>query len=151
MQQLPGHLNVSSVILHATAVESKHYLVGSWRVAIILNLNQWHLNWETWLCTLYPISSGSISSDWPQNLDWQVVSAVRRYWWLTTLARITYICTSCNILSFRLGVPLNSCVSTSFLMSSQQEQAAVQAASDAYMAAHPRALLSETEVIHQSE
>ena len=34
-------------------------------------------------------------------------------------------------------------------MSSQQEQAAVQAASDAYVAAHQGALLSETDVIHQ--
>ena len=34
-------------------------------------------------------------------------------------------------------------------MPSQQEQAAVQAAADAYVAAHQGALLSETDVIRQ--
>ena len=34
-------------------------------------------------------------------------------------------------------------------MSTQQEQAVVQAVTDTYVAAHPSALLSEIDVIHQ--
>ena len=34
------------------------------------------------------------------------------------------------------SVVLNSCVSSLFLMSTQQEQAAIQAASDGYVATH---------------
>ena len=36
-------------------------------------------------------------------------------------------------------------------MSSQQDQAALQTASDTYVAAHQGAFLSETDVIHQSD
>ena len=46
-------------------------------------------------------------------------------------------------------VPLNCRVWSLFLMSSQQDQAAVQAASDMYVAAHQGALFSEIDVIHQ--
>ena len=56
-----------------------------------------------------------------------------------------------SILSFILRVLFNSRVYSLFLMSSEQDQAAVQAASDAYVAAHQRAFLSETDVIHQCD
>ena len=61
---------------------------------------------------------------------------------------ITYICANCETFSpsFILRVLLNRCVYSLFLMSSQQEQAMVQAASDAYVPSRSqRALLSETE------
>ena len=61
---------------------------------------------------------------------WSIASALQNYIYMHLLRRSL----------FKLKVPLNSRVYSFFIMSSQQEQAAVQAASDAYVAAHLRGI-----------
>ena len=159
---------VSSAILHATPVESGRCLVGSRGVAIILpttltTKHQLHLIWQLSPSTQCPfqvivtVGDGLIWSSWSLGRSSRATQC--RGTTERTAGSISVIssCSSLLINSqrspesyiyihllrrslFKLIVPLNSCVYLLFLMSSQQEQTVVQAASDAYVAAHPRGI-----------